>query len=126
VIVFGHILFAVLTTYLLARDSTSSNFLLISVWFYFLEAAHKCLVHTHDRSIVVEFTAIICRGENGDELSTGKELVAVFLNLVASSYQVYVKLFDEVLDHILVEDVANSTLTFLILFVLIFFRVSPK
>ena len=125
-IVLGHILFAVLTTYLLARDSTSSNFLLISVWFYFLEAAHKGLVHTHDRSIVVEFTAIICRGENGNEFSTGKELVAVFLNLVPSSYQVYVKLFYEVLDHILVEDVANSTLTFLILFVLIFFRVSPK
>lgn len=45
---------------------------------------------------------------------------------MASGYQVYVKLFYEVLDNILVEDIANSTLTFLILFVLIFFRVSPK
>lgn len=126
VIVLGHILFAVLATYLLTSDSASSNFLLISVWFYFFEAAHEGLVHTHDRSIVVEFTAIICRGENGNEFSTGKELVAVFLDLMPSSYQIYVELFDEVLDDILVEDVADSSFTLLILLVLIFFRVSPK
>jgi hypothetical protein len=43
-----------------------------------------------------------------------------------SSYQIYVELFDEVLDDILVEDVADSSFTLLILLVLIFFRVSPK
>lgn len=125
-VVLGHILFAVLATYLLTGDPASSNFLFIHVRFYFFEAAHEGFVNTHDRSIIVEFTAIICRGENGNEFSSSEELIAVFLYLVTSCYQINIKLFYEVLDHILVEDVANTSFTLNIFFVLIFFRVSPK
>lgn len=46
-----------------------------------LESTHKCVIHRHHGPCVVEFSTIVWRAEQGDQLALCKKLVPVFNNL---------------------------------------------
>lgn len=52
-------------------------------WVLYLKGAHKGLVHAHHAACVVKLPAVVWGREQRHQLSFGKELVAVFNNLVA-------------------------------------------
>lgn len=56
----------------------------------YLKRAHKSLVDTHHSTSIVEFTTIVGRREKSDQLTFGKELVAVLDDLMGATYQVEV------------------------------------
>merc|ERR1719282_407825 len=58
--------------------------------FQYLKGAHQRLVNRHHSSSVVEFSAIIGRGEKRDELPFGEELISVLDDLMSATNQVHV------------------------------------
>lgn len=61
----------------------------------YLEGAEQALVDTHHCACVVEFTAVIRRAEECDELALGEELVAIFHDLMSSTDEIHVVLLQE-------------------------------
>ena len=50
-----------------------------------LKTAHKCLVHGHHCTTVIELAAVVWRTKQRDKLTTLEELVAVLDDLVSSA-----------------------------------------
>jgi len=65
-----------------------------------LEGTHQRVIDGHHRPGIIEFSAIIRRRENGNELPFGEELVAVLDDLMSAHNQVELMAFQEVLNHI--------------------------
>ena len=68
-----------------------------------LEGAHEGLVDGHHGSGVVELSAVVRGGEEGDELPAGEELVSVLDDLVGTADEVEVVLVQELGDDVLSE-----------------------
>merc|ERR1719229_400622 len=60
-----------------------------------LETAHECLVNAHHCPGVIELSEVIRSGEEGDQLTSGKEFVTILNDLVGSADQVEVVLVEE-------------------------------
>jgi len=60
-----------------------------------LEGAHEGFVHAHHCTRIVKFTAIVGRREHCDELPSGKELIAVFNDLVRTADEIQVVFLEE-------------------------------
>lgn len=58
----------------------------------YLEGAEETFVDAHHSSGIVEFAAIVGGTEQGDQLSFGEELVAIFHHLMGPADQVHVVL----------------------------------
>jgi len=69
------------------------------------EGAHQALVDRHDGPRVVELAALVGRGEDGDKLPVGEELIAVLDDLVRAHDQIVVVLLQEFADDISTERV---------------------
>ena len=81
-------------------DGDDNSLLLLLRRLEDLERAEQALVHTHHRARVVEFTTVIGRREERDELTLGEELVAVLDDLMRTTYQVHVVLLQESRDYV--------------------------
>ena len=69
-------------------------------WFKDLEGTHQALIDCHHGTRIVEFTAIVGSREDGDELSPGKELVAILDDLMRATNQVQVVSLEETGDDV--------------------------
>jgi hypothetical protein len=47
----------------------------------YLEGAHECFIHRHHAPSVVKLSTVVGGGEQRDQLTLGKELVAIFHHL---------------------------------------------
>jgi hypothetical protein len=61
----------------------------------YLEGAEQALVDAHHGTCIVEFTTVVGRTEQCDELALGEELVAILHNLVSSAYQIHIVFLQE-------------------------------
>jgi len=73
------------------------------------EAAHQGFVDGHHGSSVVELATVVRSAEECDELSLGKELVAVLNNLVSPANQIEVLLLQEAGHDVWAEDEGDAT-----------------
>jgi hypothetical protein len=78
----------------------------------YLERAQQALVYAHHRSSIVEFSAVIGRAEQRDQLSFREEFVAIFNNLVCSTDQVHIVLGQESGDDVGTEGEGDTTIVF--------------
>ena len=74
------------------------------------EAAHQGIVHGHQSSWIVELAAVIGRTEDSDELSTGKEFIAIFDDLMGTADKIDIVLLEELLYHGFTECIAHSSI----------------
>lgn len=74
-----------------------------------LEGAHECFVDRHHTASVVEFSAIIWRGEKRDKLAFREELVTVFHDLMGSTNKIKVVSIQKFRHHIGTECEAYSS-----------------
>lgn len=65
-----------------------------------LEGAHQSIVDTHHGASVVELTTVVGCREDGDQLSSGKELVTILNHLVGTANQVQIVSAQELSNHI--------------------------
>lgn len=86
-------------------DEDSAASLLALDRFQHLETAHQRLVDGHHRPGIVELTAIVWGGEDGDQLPLREELVAILNDLMGTADQVHVLLLQERSHHIRTKDV---------------------
>ena len=62
------------------------------------ELTHEVLVHVHDGCVVIEITAVVLGAEYGDQLLVlSEKAVAIFHDLVTTTYQVEVMYLQEIL-----------------------------
>jgi hypothetical protein len=78
------------------------------VWLYLQKAGDHILVHLHDHSKIVKVTIIGC-SENCYKFSSRKEFIAVFLDLMSSTYEVDVVFLIEVLNYYFAKSVGDSS-----------------
>ena len=86
------------------------SLLLLLGWLENLERAQERLVHTHHRTSVVEFSAVVRRREQRYELALGEELVTVLDDLMGTADQVHVMLLQEAGDDIRAEGEGDATI----------------
>ena len=72
----------------------------------------KCLINFHYRSIIIKFTAIIRCAEYCHKVSASKKFVAIFNNLMGTTYKFDFMLFTKLFDDILAENIAYSSFIF--------------
>lgn len=77
-----------------------------------LEGAHECFVDTHHGPGVVEFSAVIGSGEERNKLTTGKELVTVFDDLMRPANEVEVVFVQELCDNIFSKGEGDTPIIF--------------
>ena len=75
------------------------------------EARHHVPIDLHDDAQIIK-VAIICRGENSDQFSTGEELEAVLLHLVSAADQIEIILLVEIFDDNFAKRVADTAVIF--------------
>jgi hypothetical protein len=66
----------------------------------YLKGTHQRLIHTHHRTRVIEFPAIIGSREEGYELPTSKKFVSVLYDLMRSAYQIHIVFLEEPSDNV--------------------------
>lgn len=79
---------------------------------FYLETTHQSFIDAHHTAGVVEFSAIVWRGEQGDQLTLRKEFVTVFDNLMRSAYQIHIVAIQESRHHIRAECEGNTSVVF--------------
>ena len=89
------------------------------------ETAHERVINGHQRTAVVELSAIVWRTEDGAKLSAAEELVAVLDDLMRSANKIYIVFLEELLDDGLAKRVRNTAVV-LAPTRLSFLRVGPK
>ena len=77
-----------------------------------LERAHERLVDAHHGPGVVKLSAVVWRREQGDQLSAGKKLVAVFDHLVGAADKVQVVLVQKLSDDVLPKGERDAPVVF--------------
>ena len=77
-----------------------------------LKAAQQTLVDAHHSAGIVEFAAVVRGGEQGDELSLAKELVAILDDLMRAAYQIHVMLLQEAGDDVRAEGEGDAAVVF--------------
>lgn len=75
----------------------------------YLERAHQIAVHDHDRTRVVELTAVVGRTEYGQQLAVCLELVAVLDHLVRPADEVQSVPGEKVGDNVVSESVGYTS-----------------
>jgi len=78
-------------------------------WLQDLEAAHQGLVYGHHSSGVIEFSAIVWRTEQSDQLATLEKLVTIFDDLMRATDQVDIVFLVELAYNILTERETHAT-----------------
>lgn len=76
----------------------------------YLETAHERLVDDHHSGCVIEFSAIIRRGENRDQLALGEKFVTVLDNLMGAAHEIQIVLSEERLDHVVTESERDTAI----------------
>ena len=56
----------------------------------YLERAEQAFIHAHHGPSIVEFTTIVWRTEQSDELSLREELITILHNLMRAAYQIHI------------------------------------
>jgi len=77
-----------------------------------LKGAEQSFVDAHEGAGVVELAAIVWRGEDGDELPVGEELVAVFDDLVGPANEIEIVFLEELGDLVGAEGVGDAPVVF--------------
>ena len=78
----------------------------------YLEGAQQALVDAHHSTCIVEFSTVVWRTEQCDELALRKELVAVFNDLVGTANQVHVVFLQEARDNVRTECETDTSVVF--------------
>jgi hypothetical protein len=92
--------------------STIGNLLLLFSWLEDLEAAHESVINGHHSACIVELTTIVGSGEQSNELSLCKELIAVLNYLMRTANQVNIVLLIESRYDFLTESKGDTTVVF--------------
>mmetsp|Transcript_53453 Transcript_53453/g.127485 ORF Transcript_53453/g.127485 Transcript_53453/m.127485 type:complete len:302 (+) Transcript_53453:112-1017(+) len=90
--------------------SQACRLLLPLDWLEHLETAHECLINGHHGSRIVELAAVVGRAKECDELTFGKELVAILNNLVCTANKVHVVLLEKAGHHIWAKDEGHTAI----------------
>ena len=77
-----------------------------------LERTKETLVDAHHCTGIVEFTAIVGRTEQGDQLSLGEEFVPILDDLMSAAYQIHVVFLQEARHHVRTKRKRHSPIVF--------------
>jgi hypothetical protein len=77
-----------------------------------LERTHKSVVYGHHSSSIVKFTAVVRRRKDSHQLTTSKEFITIFNNLVSPDHQVQVMSAEELTNNVTSECKGNTTIIF--------------
>ena len=77
-----------------------------------MELTAEWIVYFHDGCIIIELSTIIGSWEDGDQVSSGEELVALLNNLMGPANQVDLMLFAEFAYDVCAENKRDASLVF--------------
>ena len=77
-----------------------------------LKRAKASFIDSHHSTCIVEFSTVVWRTEQCDELALRKELVAVFNDLVGTANQVHVVFLQEARDNVRTECETDTSVVF--------------
>jgi hypothetical protein len=77
-----------------------------------LEGAHECFIYAHHCSGIIEFTAVVRCGKQGNKLPTSKEFVSIFDNLMRAANEVQIVLVQKLRDNVLPESERDTPIVF--------------
>jgi hypothetical protein len=86
--------------------------LLLFSWLKNLETAHQSIINAHHSAGIIEFTAIVWRGEKSYKLSLSEKLIAVFYYLMSPADQVDIVLFVKSWNDFLAKGERNTSVIF--------------
>jgi hypothetical protein len=81
-------------------------------WFEDLEGAHECFIDAHHCSGIIEFTAVVGCGKEGNKLSAGKEFVTIFDDLMRAADEVQVVLVQKLRNNVFPERERDTPIVF--------------